>query len=157
MEEYEYSFNVKTVEPYIDYCKENNYILKKVVKQNRIVYENKNNRDVIARFTTTFNDDVEECLFDCKNIKKSENDLKESIESIPIKVNKNNRIGLESMLNILNFYISANNTRIRYVYIKDGVKLEIDDYSSPKMCVIGIEGKKEEVDKVYSELKYRKI
>ena len=40
MDEYEYSFKVKSVEPYIEYCKNNNYINNSIIKENRIVYNN---------------------------------------------------------------------------------------------------------------------
>lgn len=53
MEEYEYSFNVTSVEPYIKYCEENGYEKKGENTQNRIVYENIHNRHIIARLTTT--------------------------------------------------------------------------------------------------------
>lgn len=36
MEEYEYNFKVKSIEPYINYCKKNNYS-EQIVKQNRIL------------------------------------------------------------------------------------------------------------------------
>ena len=63
MEEYEYSFKVKSLEPVFMYLKENNYkeIFNK--KQNRIVYENIKNRNIISRITS--ND--EDYLFDFKN------------------------------------------------------------------------------------------
>ena len=41
MKEYEYSFKVKSIEPYINYCKNNNYNLIDIIKENRRVYENK--------------------------------------------------------------------------------------------------------------------
>ena len=43
--------------------------------------------------------------------------------------------------------------RKRYVYFKDGVKFEIDNYTQPAMKVAAIEGEKEKVDKVYNEVK----
>ena len=47
MEEYEYIFKVKSLEPVFMYLKENKY--KKIFnkKQNRIVYENIKNRNII--------------------------------------------------------------------------------------------------------------
>ena len=42
--------------------------------------------------------------------------------------------------------------RKRYVYEKDNVKFEFDEYIEPVMNVIAIEGLKENVDKVYKEL-----
>ena len=60
---------------------------------------------------------------------------------------------IDSILNILEFYEVANNFRTRYVYKKNGVKFEIDDYTSPKMQVIAIEGDEDEVECVYKEIK----
>ena len=47
-----------------------------------------------------------------------------------------------SMLEVLDFYEVAYNYITGYVYKKDNVTFEIDDYIEPKMQVIGIEGKK---------------
>lgn len=38
------------------------------------------------------------------------------------------------------------------MYKKNNVTFEIDDYSKPEMKVVAIEGKKDEVDKIYSEI-----
>lgn len=152
MEEYEYSFKVSDIKPYIEYCENNNYKRESEVTQNRIVYENKHSNDIIARITTKITNGKKNTIFDCKNVNKKDRDLKVSSESEPIKVTKSNEKSIYSMLEVLDFYEAANNYRTRYVYKKDNVTFEIDDYIEPKMQVIGIEGKKEEVDKVYSEL-----
>ena len=55
MQEYEDSFKVKSIDPYINYCEENNYIKKSSIKENRIVYHNDNLKHVIARITTKEN------------------------------------------------------------------------------------------------------
>ena len=39
------------------------------------------------------------------------------------------------------------------MYTYNNVTFEIDNYTTPAMNVVAIEGKKEEVDKVYNELK----
>ena len=153
MEEYEYSFKVKSIKPYIDYCEKNNYELEDITKQNRIVYENRYSEDIIARITTAVKHGKKTCVFDCKNVGKRDESLKISSESKEMKVTKGNREQIESILNVLNFYEAANNKRKRYIYKKDGVKFEIDDYTSPVMCVVGIEGERNKVDKVYEELK----
>lgn len=158
MQEYEYSFKVKTIIPFIDYCKNNDYDELKIEKQNRIVYENNNSDDIIARITTKIINGKTNIIFDCKNVGKRDNDLKISKESLPIKITKNNKKQIESLLDVLDFYEAANNYRTRYVYEKNDIKFEIDDYENPKMKVVAIEGKKETVDKIYSELleKYKK-
>ena len=152
MEEYEYSFKVESIKPYIDYCKKNNYKEISVNKQNRVVYENKNSESIIARLTTKIINDKKEVIFDCKNVGRNDNDLKVSKESLPMKVTKNNQKQIESVLEVLDFYEAANNIRTRYIYEKDNVKFEIDDYESPKMQVVAIEGIKDEVDNVYKDL-----
>ena len=145
MEEYEYSIKAKSVKPYIEYCEKNKYKLIEKVEQN--------SKDIIARITTSIIDGKKEIVFDCKNIGTRNEALKISQESLPFIITEDNIKEVESFLNVLNFYQSANNDRIRYVYKKSGVKLEIDDYTSPVMCVIGIEGEKQKVDKVYNNLK----
>lgn len=152
MEEYEYSFKVCSIEPYIDYCKNNNYKEVSVTKQNRVVYENKNSENIIARITTKIVNGKKETIFDCKNINKNQNDLKVSLETLPMKVTRSNKKNIESLLDVLDFYEAANNVRTRYVYEKDNVVFEIDDYEIPKMKVVAIEGIKEEVDNVYKDL-----
>ena len=148
MKEYEYSFKVKDIKPYIEYCENNNYINKSITKENRIVYENNNLKHIIARITTSEN----KAVLDFKNINKEQNDLKISNESLPLTIT-NNINEIKSMLEVLGFYESANNTRIRYIYEKDDVIFEIDNYIKPKMNVIAIEGNKTKVDNIYNELK----
>ena len=66
---------------------------------------------------------------------------------------ESNEKSIYSMLEVLDFYEATKNYRTRYVYKKNDVTFEIDDYTEPKMQVIGIEGEKTKVDKVYEELK----
>lgn len=148
MEEYEYSIKVKNIEPYIEYCENNNYTNKSITNENRIVYHNDNLKHVIARLTINENDTI----LDFKNINKEENDLKISNESLPMIVNNNMDV-IKSMLNVLGFYENANNERTRYIYEKDDVIFEIDNYIKPKMCVVAIEGNKNKVDMIYKEIK----
>ena len=80
--EYEYSFNVKSIDPYIEYCKKNNYINISTKKENRIVYHNDNLNHIIARITIT----QDKTILDFKNVNKKNKDLKISKESIPLDV-----------------------------------------------------------------------
>ena len=80
-------------------------------------------------------------------------DLKISNESLPLRVTNRNKKNILSILETLDFYLAANNYRTRYVYIKDNVKFEIDDYVEPQMQVVGREGEKESVDAVYLKVK----
>ena len=157
MNEYEYSFKVESIKPFIDYCEKNGYEKISEVTQNRIVYENNHTEEIIARVTKKIVDGEEENVFDLKNVGKRDENLKNSTESIPLIITKDNENIINSMIDVLDFYEAANNYRTRYVYKKDGVKFEIDDYINPKMQVIGIEGEKTEVDLVYNEIIQNKI
>lgn len=149
MEEYEYNFKVKSLEPVFIYLKENNYkeIFNK--KQNRIVYENIKNRNIISRITSS----DEDFLFDFKNKSYETETLKISKESLPLKIKKEDIETVKSILDVLEFEQTSNIVRTRFVFVKDEVKFEIDDYIIPKMLVVAIEGKRDKVDKVYNEVK----
>jgi hypothetical protein len=95
---------------------------------------------------------VEKEVFDCKNVGEEHKNLKISNESIPMAITDNNRDAINSVLEVLDFYVAANNVRNRYVYEKESVKFEIDDYIEPKAQVVAIEGEKSAVDKVYKEI-----
>lgn len=153
MQEYEYSFKVKSINPYITYCKDNGYRTVSVIEQNRVVYENKNNKNLIARMTTIKKNGKQKTVLDFKNVETSQKQLKVSTESIPLNVTSRNKKSIDDMLEILGFYIAANNLRVRYVYQKGKVTFEIDDYIEPKMQVVAIEGEKEHVDSVYLDVK----
>lgn len=152
--EYERSFNVESIKPYIEYCEKNGFNLVSKVRQNRIVYECKHNIHIIARITTETVDDKTTVLFDYKNVDKSNDDLKVSRESIPMVVTEENKDIILSILNVTDFILQSDNLRTRYVYKKDDVIFEIDDYEQPKvMQVVAIEGNEEKVEKIYLELK----
>jgi len=153
MQEYEYSFNVESIKPYIEYCEKNNYNKVSETHQNRVVYASKQTDKIIARITTNEEDGMKQTTLDFKNVREGSNDLKVSNESLPIIVTDSNKKELDSMLEVLDFYINADNTRIRHVYEKDGVIFEIDDYIKPKNYVVAIEGIKDKVDKIYNEIK----
>lgn len=153
MEEYEYSFQVKDIKPYLDYCEKNNYKRYIPIKQNRVVYENIYSNKIIARITTTEVDGKMSVVFDCKATCEKQQDLKVSQESKEILVTDENKDGILSVLETLGFYVASNNKRIRYVYEKNFVKFEIDDYIEPKHKVVAIEGDKVQVDRIYSEIK----
>ena len=151
MGEYEYNFKVDSIKPYIKYCEENNY-KGKVIKQKRIVYENVDNNKIVARITTNTEDDKRETILDFKNVKENNELLKVSNESLPIIVDKSNKKQIESMLETINFKEVSSLYRTRYVYTKDDVTFEIDDYVAPKMKVVAIEGIKEKVDMIFAEM-----
>ena len=152
--EYERSFNVEDIEPYINYCKQNEYELVSKTEQNRVVYECKHNIHIIARLTTEVINGVSKTMFDYKNVDKSNNDLKVSRESIPMVVTEENKDVVLSILNVTDFVFASNNQRVRYVYKKDDIIFEIDDYTLPRiMKVVALEGNQEKVESVYAKIK----
>lgn len=157
MKEYEYSFQVESIVPFINYCESNEYKMISEVIQNRIVYENKHSDKIIARLTTRIADKKKETILDFKNVDSKHMELKISNESQPVKITRRNKKVFESILDVLDFNVVANNFRTRYIYKKNNVKFEIDDYTEPKMQVVAIEGKQEEVDVVYTEIKKMRL
>lgn len=156
MEEYEYSFEVSDLTPYIKYCQENNYEKTEETIQIRTLY--KNSDKVIARITIKEKNGTKQTLLDFKDDNNSDEILKVSRETIPLVVNDLNKEAIYSILDILNYKKDKVLNRKRIVYVKDSVVFELDSYSSPHtMFVIGIEGKKENVDKIYLELKAKFI
>ena len=152
MEEYEYSFKVTDIKPYITYCENNNYEKIEEYSQIRNLY--KNDSKVMARVTIIENEKDKKIIFDFKDDNLSDATLKVCRESLPLEVTEDNMKSVESILEILDYKIKKELIRDRVVFIKDNVKFEIDNYSSPEvMCVVGIEGEKVKVDKVYKEIK----
>lgn len=152
MKEYEHSFKVKSILPYLEYCKQNGYTEFDAVTQNRVVYENSNSDHIIARITTETVGGKERTVFDCKNVGSKRKDLNISSESIPMELTEETKKIVLSMLEVLEFYVAADNLRTRYIFIKEGVTFEIDDYKRPQTQVVAIEGKEEAVEKVYSDI-----
>ena len=153
MIEYEYTLRVDSLEPFFKFCKTNCYNLTAVSKQNRIVFENKQNRKIIATLTTTEKNGIQECVLDFKNKLVGNDTFKQAQESLPIVVSDDMKPAILSMLEVIDFEKTADNFRTRYVYEKDGVEFEIDDYTRPVMKLVAIEGEKEKVDKVYQQIK----
>lgn len=152
MKEYEHSFKVESILPYLEYCKEKGYTELDSVTQNRVVYENSNSDHIIARITTETVGGKERTVFDCKNVGSKRKDLNISSESIPMELTEETKKIVLSMLEVLEFYVAADNLRTRYIFIKEGVTFEIDDYKRPQTQVVAIEGKEEAVEKVYKEI-----
>ena len=150
MLEYEYSFKVSNLDKYIDYCKNKNYNLIEKIKQNRTLY--RNNNKTMARITIKENNKIKEKILDFKEDNLTEDILKIRKESLPLKFE--NIEEAESILEFLEYKKDITLIRTRIVYEKNNVKFELDEYESPnKYCVVAIEGNKEEVDKVYQEIK----
>ena len=150
--EYEYSFKVNDINPYINYCIEKGFEKIKEYNQTRTLYTSSNN--ILARITSQEENGVINTVLDFKDDNDSDEILKVSRETIPLTVNENNKESIISILDILGYTIKKELIRKRYVFKKDNVIFEIDDYTSPQiMHVVAIEGEKEEVDKVYNEIK----
>lgn len=150
-QEYEFSFKVKSITPFTEYCERNHYELKKDSKQTRILYEN--GGKVMARITKNTYHDKEIESLDLKDCDVSDHILKVRRETKELIITDENRDFVESLLDIFELKETKKLIRKRYVYQKNSVTFEIDHYLSPMMNVVAIEGKKEEVDVVYQELK----
>lgn len=150
--EYEYSAKVKDIKPFINYCIENNYELISKNTQKRILY--RNNDKILARVTIIKKGESKKIFLDFKDENESDDILKISRESGKIDVT-NNMDFVNAALSMLNFDLYKKLDRVRYVYSKNNVTFEIDEYIEPKMKVVGIEGAKEEVDKIYDALKHK--
>lgn len=149
--EYEYSFKVKDIKPFIDYCINNNCQKNKEYEQTRLLY--KNGGKVMARITkNTYENEVIEVL-NFKDDNTNDSILKISRETKDLVITDENRSFVESLLEILDLKETKKLVRKRYVYKKDNVLFELDNYSNPKMNVVAIEGIKSEVDIVYNDLK----
>lgn len=147
--EYEYSMKVKDIKPFINYCKKNNYNLINKTTQKRVLYRNDNK--ILARITTIQEDKSKNIFLDFKDENESDDTLKISRESGKIDVTGKMNF-VNAVLSMLEFDFYKELDRVRYVYTKDKVIFEIDEYLKPEMKVVGIEGNKEEVDKIYKVL-----
>ena len=147
MKEYEYSFKVSSLNPYIDYCQKNNFDFVEETNQSRTIYRNSNK--TIARIT--IKNGILKSL-DFKDDIISDDILIERRESKDIKFDDLEAV--ESILDFLNYKKDNTLIRTRLVYKKGSVKFELDSYELPESSfVVAIEGNKEEVDKVYEEVK----
>lgn len=149
-EEYEYSFKVKSIKDFLDYCENNNYKKQGEYFQTRTLY--KNGGEVMARITENEYEEKYEKILNFKDDNLSDKILKTSRESKDLIITNDNEEFVMSLIEILNLNRKIVLKRKRYVYEKENVKFEIDEYIEPLMNVIAIEGKKEEVDRVYKYL-----
>ena len=149
-QEYEYSFKVKDITPFIDYCQQHQYQLIEDYRQIRTLY--KNNGTVMARITKNFypNQTIE--ILNFKDDHLTEQVLKVNRETADLIITEENRPFVNSLIEILDLNHPKILERHRLVYQKNQVKFEIDDYTTPTIKVVAIEGLKEEVDAVYQEL-----
>ena len=152
MIEYEYSFKVKSLIPYINYCKENNFEKIEESSQTRVLYTNENK--ILARITTSTINGKKSTVLNFKDDNNSKEVLKISRESIPLEIKNNDMAAVISILEILGYSKYKTLIRKRIIYKKNDVTFELDNYTKPEsMQVIAIEGDKSKEDKIYNELK----
>ena len=141
-----------SLDEYKKYCEENGYEKRLEYDQVRELFTSDNK--VLARITTTKTGENTDVFLDFKDDDDSDKVYKESRETIPLKVTDENRGAIDSILNILGYKKKKHLVRKRYIYKKGKVKFEMDDYTKPEiMHVVAIEGDKDEVTKVYNEIK----
>ena len=150
MKEYEYSYNVTNLKPYIEYCEKNAYEKVEETKQIRIIYRKEDK--TMARITIKTKNGIKVKELDFKQDLLNGNDLIERKESMALKFEDEEAV--ISMLDFLNYKKDNTLDRKRIVYEKGNVKFEFDDYVEPrKAYVVAFEGNPQEVDEVYLELK----
>lgn len=97
--EYEYSFKVKDITPFVEYCINNSYELKEEYEQTRTLY--KNGGKVMARITKNVYKEDEVEILNFKDDNLSDSVLKVSRESKDLLINDENRDFVKSLLEIL--------------------------------------------------------
>ena len=146
MEEYEHSFKVTSIKPFIEFCEEFGFKQVSVSSQNRKVYQSVYNPHLISRLTTEKEGNKLNTYFDFKLAGNEIEGKKLSQESETLVVTDDLMPFVTSTLDVLNFKLVADNFRTRYVYDKDGITFEIDDYTVPDMKVVAVEGRKDVVE-----------
>ncbi len=127
------------------------YMKEKENLQTRVLYRNP--YSILARITTQENKDKVVTSINFKDENESVDILKTSRETPSLDITEENEEFIMAMLDMLEFNKFKVLKRKRYVYKKNNVKFEIDEYSAPEeMCVVAIEGDKEEVDRIYEEV-----
>ncbi len=151
MKENEYSFEVKNLIPYIEYCGNNGYELVSSNKQQRIIYRHPNS--TMARVTIIEKNGKAIKELDFKESVLSTSVLHERKESLPI--NFDDEKAIKSILDFLGYKRDNTLIRTRVVFKKGRVKLELDDYEFPrKAFIVAVEGTKEQAEKVYNEIRF---
>lgn len=150
MKEHEYSFKVKNLKPYIDYCINNNYLLNEETTQHRTLYRKKDK--TIARITLDEKNGNKKMTLDFKDDILSEEALITRRESLPIEITDEKAVN--SILDFLNYKKDNTLFRKRLIYDNGKVKFEFDEYIEPEKCyVVAFEGNINEIKAVYEEIK----
>lgn len=149
MTEYEYSFEVKSLDKYIAYLESNGFENLSESEQIRTVYQSDNG--TIARITT---DSIGGKIRRTLDFKQGGEGglLNERQESKALVFEDTDAV--KSILDFLGYKEKIVLNRIRYVYTCGDVKCELDKYTSPFTSnVVAVEGEKALADKVYNEIK----
>lgn len=149
--EYEYTFKVASLEPFFNYCQKNQFVFVNKFQQTRTIYRNENK--TMARLTINENSTGITKQLDFKEDNLVANAIvKELRESLPLTYESDDSI--DSILEFLKYKKDNTLIRNRYIYEKQDVKFEFDEYIQPKQAlVVAIEGKKDVVDSIYNEVK----
>ena len=148
--EQEYCFKVTDLKQFIDYCENNGFTLISESEQVRKIYKKSDN--TMLRITIDKKGDKIVKTMDFKQDLLSDEPLIERKESLPIEFEDDEAV--KSIIDFLNYKESIELKRKRYVYNKDDIKIEMDEYISPEQAyVVAIEGNIEKSEIIYNELK----
>ena len=146
--EQEYSFKVTNIKPFIKYCKDNDF--KKIEKTEQVRTLYKKEDKTMLRLTVKKSGRKVIKEMDFKQDILSDDVYIERKESLPITYEDDEAVN--SIIDFLGYKKDIELVRTRYVYEKNKVKVEIDDYNSPEeMLVVSVEGN--DAEKLYSIFK----
>lgn len=148
--EYEYSFKVKDVHKFIEYCVSHNYKKIEDYEQIRTLY--KNGGKIMARITKNIYEDKTEEVLNFKDDNLNNDVLNVCRESEDLIITDENKNFVKSLIEILDLNNKKVLERHRVTFENKNVKFEIDEYTSPKMKVVAIEGDKKQVEQIYKEI-----
>lgn len=148
MVEYEYSKKVDSLDKYIKYCEANSFILSGKVNQIRTIY--RKDDSTMARITINKTNKTTTYELDFKEDKLSSGELIARKETLSLMFE--DMVAIKSILDFLGYREDNTLIRNRYIYEKDGVKFELDEYIEPEKCnVVSLEGNKEKADAIWKK------
>ena len=148
--EKEYSFKVTSIAPFINYCVSNKYDFIEKTEQVRTLYKKSDN--TMLRLTVKKIGDKVYKEMDFKQDKLSNDSFIERKESKAIPYEDDEAVN--SIIEFLDYKKAIELVRNRYVYSKDDIKFEIDEYLSPEEAlVVAIEGDYDKITNIFEELK----
>lgn len=148
--EQEFSFKVTNINPFINYCKDNCFIKLEKTEQVRTLYKKEDKTMLRLTVKKSGRKVVKE--MDFKQDILSSDVYIERKESLPISYEDDEAVN--SIIDFLGYKKDVELVRTRYVFEKDKVKVEIDNYISPeKMLVVSIEGNVKESEALFNEFK----